>query len=248
MNNWILTLVLFWGLGCGNAAPPSSAADTTQAPHAPTQASEAAVPLERRDVLYYYRQLRAPHSPGYPLTQENGQWTSVSPDTQEPLPALVDIKNGFIEIVDPGTGGGEWTYRIVLFRMADGNPVIGVTHTFFDGAGLQHTYFFLRPEDSKRLDWTRETIKAVSAFDFLPADNAEEEHIVQALLPVSLELPRQGTSVKAVVFTGLEQIYCRDTDNEYADYCGLFTRVQHKEIVFKWNRDKGTFEPMTGNK
>ncbi|HRF38879.1 MAG TPA: hypothetical protein PK198_08820, partial [Saprospiraceae bacterium] len=65
---------------------------------------------------------------------------------------------------------------------------------------------------------------------------------VKKLLPVSLELTRQGTSVKAVVYTGLEQIYCRGDDNEYADYCGLFRQVQRKEIVLKWNKEKGKLE------
>lgn len=228
-------------LGCQQHPAPPPVTDET-AVAVPVQHSEEAVPQERRDVLYYYRNLRAPFAPpGYPLTQKNGQWTSISPDTEEPIDAVVDIKNGFIEIVDPGTGGGEWTYRVVLFRMADGNPLLGITHTFFDGAGQTHKYFFLRPEDPKRIDWTNETIKAVSGFDFLPLDNAEEEAIVQALLPVSLVLPRQGTAVKAVVYTGLEQIYCRGDENEYSDYCGLFRQVQRQEITFTWDKVRGVF-------
>lgn len=144
-------------------------------------------------------------------------------------------------IVDSGTGGGEWTFRVVFFHMADANPLLGITHTFFDGATLLHECYFLKPEDSRQLDWTKQIIKQVSAFDFLPQDNAEEPVIAQKLLPASLELPRYGTVVKAKVYTGLKDIYCRGNENEFSDYCGLFGQVRHTEIAFKWNKEKGRF-------
>ena len=102
---------------------------------------------------------------------------------------------------------------MALFRMDDGQPVIVITNPFFYRSGLYQKYYFLRPEDAQKLDWTKETIRRITGFDFLPLDNAEEEDIVKKLLPVSLELPRQGTSVKAVVYTGLEQIYSRGDAN-----------------------------------
>lgn len=242
MKHLTLFLFLFAGMSCHHAPAAAAPAETEEAP-ASEQIVDEEVPQERRDVLYYYRRLKEPYRSGYELKERNGTWTTQSPDTGEPIASVVvDIKNGFIEILDEGTGGGEWTYRMALFRMADGNPVIGITKTYFDGAGLDQKYYFLRPEDSRKSDWTKETIKEVSGFDFLPLDNAEEERIVNALLPVSLELPRQGTSLKATVYTGLEYIYCRGDDNEYADYCGLFKQLRRKEIVFKWNREKGKFE------
>ncbi len=219
-----------------------SAPDSIQKASAIHPVSEAPRAQQDHDVLYYYRALKQPYAPpGYALKETNGRWHSASPDTGEALDATVDLKNGFIEIVDPGTGGGDWTYRVVLFRMANGEPVLGITHTFFDGAGLLHTYYFIRPEDPKQLDWTKYTIRAVSGFDFLPLDNAEEESIVKKLLPVSLELPRYGTSIKAVVYTGLKDIYCRGDENEYADYCGLFQQVRRREVTFKWNKETGKF-------
>ncbi len=243
MKKSLLLLSIFACLGCNKAPATTSAAPaaTEEAPLAAPTVEED-VPQERRDVLYYYRRLKEPYRSGYELKENKGQWTSMSPDTEEPIAAVVDLKNGFIEIVDEGTGGGEWTYRMALFRMADGQPVIGITNTYFDGAGLEQKYYFLRPENAQKLDWTKETVREITGFDFLPLDNAEEEDIVKKLLPVSLELPRQGTSVKAVVYTGLEQIYCRGDDNEYADYCGLFRQVQRKEIVLKWNKEKGKLE------
>ncbi len=247
-----LYLLLPLTVAC-NASNPSAAQQHNAAREQDTITEPGAVatekaladvpPPEQRDVLYYFKRLKAPYFPAeYVLKQANGQWTCLSPSSQEPLEGVVvDIKNGFIEIVDPGTGGGDWTFRVVLFRMADGNPLLGITHTFFDGATLLHKYYFLKPEDAKQLDWTKQVIKQVSAFDFLPPDNTEETAIVEKLLPVSLELPRYGTIVKAKVYTGLKDIYCRGDENEFSDYCGLFRQVQRTEITFKWDKEKGRF-------
>jgi hypothetical protein len=163
--------------------------------------------------------------------------------TEEPFEvAVVDVKNGYIEFTDPGTGGGDLTYQFVLFRMADGAPVIGITKTFFDGAGIDQTYYFLRPEDPKQIDWTDYTLPEIDGFSFLRDDSAEEERIVRKLLPVTIELPRVGTTAKAKVFTGLKDIYCRGDQNEYSDYCVLFDQLQRTEIALRWNKEMGRFE------
>lgn len=246
-----LCLLLSVAWACNAGSPSASEgrnaayenAATTEPTAAATEEAPDNTPPEQRDVLYYFKRLKTPYFPvEYALRQVNGKWTCLSPSTQEPLEGVVvDTKNGFIEIVDPGTGGGDWTFRVVLFRMADGNPLLGITHTFFDGATLRHEYYFLKPEDSRQLDWTKQVIKQVSAFDFLPPDNAEESAIVEKLLPVSLELPRYGTMVKARVYTGLKDIYCRGDENEFSDYCGLFGQVRRTEIAFKWDKEKGRF-------
>lgn len=245
----IPVLLFFLLCACGNSANTAASTKAGSPTEAPAALHEGATPQpetyvapERRDVLYYYRQLKPPYAPPYALKESGGKWMTRANSTEEPFEAVVDLKNGFIEIVDSGTGGGDWTYRVVLFRTAKDEPVIGITHTFFDGAGIQHSYYFLRPEDPKQLDWTQHTIPSVSGFDFLPDDNAEEEAIVEKLLPVTLELPRYGTSVKAHVYTGLEYIYCRGDENEYTDYCGLFRQVKRKELMLKWNKEKGQFE------
>jgi hypothetical protein len=245
-----ISVILFFLLcACGNSANTASSTEAdnpagtvSASEEAAASQAEAGTPPERRDVLYYYRQLKPPYAPPYALKESGGKWMTRSDSTEEPFEAVVDLKNGFIEIVDTGTGGGDWTYRVVLFRTAADEPVIGITRTFFDGAGIQHSYYFLRPEDPKQLDWTKHTMPSVSGFDFLPDDNAEEEAIVEKLLPVTLELPRYGTSVKAQVYTGLEYIYCRGDENEYSNYCGLFRQVKRKEFMLKWNTTSGKFE------
>ncbi len=247
----LCTLVMLWQACGGGPATTSDTAATAQTIYTQTADSDVpAIPLDtvtdpavkaKRTVLDYYNMLVPPYDPGYPLQEKNGKWRTRSRITEQPINAVVDIKNGYIEIEDEGTGGGTTTCRVVLFRMADGNPMIAITETFFDGVGLTQERWFLRPEDPKRWDWTDYTLRTITAFDFLPSDNAEEPDIVHRLLPVTIELPRQGTTTKAIVRTELEYVHCRE-GSEYIDYCGLYKQLKSKQIDLKWNREKGKFE------
>lgn len=230
-------------LACGNQPVTLESEQGTK----PIDSTSFALPEGKKDVLYYYQwleegNLKPDYGWGYPLVQKNGKWFSKSASTEEPIEAVVDQKNGFIEIVDPGTGGGDITVRFVLFRLESGAPVLGITHDFFDGTGINQQYYFLRPEDKEQFDWTEHTMPIITGFDFLPENNAEEPDIVEKLLPVSIELPHYGTTVKIKVFTGLEAIYCNGSENEYSDYCGLFNNLTRREFSLKWNKKEGRFE------
>lgn len=248
MRSFFFLCLFTASFACTKSSP--SAGQQSDAPEVSTEQPALSeenieeVPLAARNVLYYYKNLEPPYATEYPLVETKGKWKAISPSNDEILleDVVVDLKNGYIEITDPGTGGGEWTTRCVLFRMANGTPVLGLSRTFFDGATILQDLYFLRPEDPQKLDWTTYTMPAVDGFNFLRDDSAEEEAIVKKLLPVTIELPRQGTSVKAWVYTGLKELYCRGDENEYSDYCGLFQQVRRTEITFKWNREKGKFE------
>jgi hypothetical protein len=245
MKRLMLLLALALAFACNApTSSPSTLEATTETATTDTIPTTTAQPVAAtKDVLHYYRSLPSPWSIGHPLKQQNGKWMTQSNFTEEPFEvAVVDVKNGYIEFTDPGTGGGDLTYQFVLFRMADGAPVIGITKTFFDGAGIDQTYYFLRPEDPKQIDWTDYTLPEIDGFSFLRDDSAEEERIVRKLLPVTIELPRVGTTAKAKVFTGLKDIYCRGDQNEYSDYCVLFDQLQRTEIALRWNKEMGRFE------
>jgi len=68
----------------------------------------------------------------YPLLKKDNQWFSKSLGGYEFAP-LVDIKNGYIEFNDEGTGGGNNRIQVVLFRKADRSPIIGITKGGFNG-------------------------------------------------------------------------------------------------------------------
>ncbi|MBP9078305.1 MAG: hypothetical protein KBG02_15660 [Haliscomenobacter sp.] len=245
---YVMLFLCIWATACNKPASGSRQNTETAAETTPSQSAEpdttpaAPETTQTKDVLYYYRTLEAPFATEYPLQESKGKWVCLSPSTSEPLEDIVvDLNNGFIQIVDPGTGGGDWTIQCVLFRMANGAPVLGLSKTFFDGTGIRQDIHILRPEDARRRDWTDYALPKIDGFSFLRDDSAEEEEIVHQLLPVTIELPRYGTTAKAKVYTGLQDLYCRGGENEFSDYCGLFQQVRRAEILLKWNKEQGKF-------
>jgi hypothetical protein len=241
------TLLMLSACGNGHSTaenpPPTDTLTLAETPADPESLPAGAPAPEntRKNVLDYFRELRPPYAPGYALHQKGNQWVSQSFIDVE-IEATVDIPNGFIEINDEGTGDGFIKTQLVLFRMADGQPVLALSKQTSDGIGLSQQYYFLRPEDTKQYDWTDYTLPRLTAFDFLPLDYAEEADIVEEALPVYIELPRQGTTLTAHVFTGKKFLYCGETASARQEIaCPVFDRLLRTSLPLKWDRVAGRF-------
>ncbi|MEQ8706247.1 MAG: hypothetical protein RIC19_20105 [Phaeodactylibacter sp.] len=236
------------GTGQDVGKAPAAGADTAEviqeqpeASSPPTDEAPGAETDKRKNVLDYYRSLEPPYNSPYELTQKGNKWMAESPLEME-LEATVDLRNGFIEIIDEGTGGGTYHVQVVLFRLANGNPMIAVSKRAYDGVGATQEYHFLRPEHPDQYDWTEHTLGALSVFDFLELDYAEEAHTLEEAMPVLLDLPQRGTTLTASVFTGKRFYYCGDSASpEEQLACPAFDRLRQEQIALKWDRENGQF-------
>jgi hypothetical protein len=236
------------GTGQDVEKAPVAGTDTAEAiqeqPEAtlpPTNEAPEPEIANRKNVLDYYRSLEPPYNSPYELTQKGSKWVAESSLEME-LEATVDLKNGFIEIIDEGTGGGTYHVQVVLFRLANGNPMIAVSKKAYDGFGATQEYRFLRPEHPDQYDWTEHTLGALSVFDFLELDYAEEPAILEEAMPVLLDLPQLGTTLTASVFTGKRFYYCGDSASpEEQIVCPAFDRLRREEIKLHWDRASGQF-------
>ncbi|WP_282775457.1 hypothetical protein [Phaeodactylibacter xiamenensis] len=236
------------GTGQDVSKAPATDTDTAEAiqeqPEASSPPSDEAPGAEtdkRKNVLDYYRSLEPPYNSPYELTQKENKWIAESTLEME-VDATVDLKNGFIEIIDEGTGGGTYHVQVVLFRLANGNPMIAVSKKAYDGFSATQEYHFLRPEHPDQYDWTEHTLGALSVFDFLEPDYAEDPKILEEALPVLLDLPQQGTTLTASVFTGKRFYYCGDSASpEEQVACPAFDRLRREEIKLHWDRASGQF-------
>ncbi len=137
----------------------------------------------------------------YPLSKKGDSWVSQSFADYEFNP-IVDLANGYIEFNDEGTGGGNVSLKVVLFRKSDEAPIIGVSIGGFNGLYFEDTTTFY---EKKKSTW----VEATSVFPTL-----EIEHFLQAKytdqffkkdafvtpnLTTLTELPRVGTSLNLVL-------------------------------------------------
>ena len=195
----------------------------------------------RKNVLDYYQSLEPPYSSFYKLTLKGEKWVTQSSADYE-IEAVVNIPGGFIEIVDDGTGGGTDKVQVALFRMADGQPMLAICKQNFDGVGVAQEYYFLHPEDQKQYDWTEHTLGALSVYDFLELDYAEEPELLEEAMPVIIELPQKGTTLTATVFKGQQFLYCDDNATPAQKIvCPAFDRLRTESIQLAWDRSAGQF-------
>ncbi|RMG67234.1 MAG: hypothetical protein D6722_13505 [Bacteroidetes bacterium] len=238
----ILLLLPLWVMGCEPSEqkhnPPAGPEEVaTPAPGVSPSPSDP----QRKSVLDYYRSLKPPYASPYALRQEGERWLTTSTADYE-IEATVDLRNGFIEIVDEGTGGGTEKVQVVLFRLADGAPMIAISQQSFDGIGESQTYHFLRPEDPEQYDWTEHTLGVIGPYDFLELDYAEEPDLLEEALPVLIDLPQYGTALTARISTSKRFLYCGDQASaEQHLVCPAFDRLRRTEFQLSWDREAGQF-------
>lgn len=242
----LLPILILFGFGCQSSGASGETTsqkgdlegDSLSSSYSPEFASDP-----KLTVLDYYRQLKDDYDPGYPLRQKGGKWVTVSPLSEQDIDATVDLKNGFIEVIDEGTGDGMVKVQVALFRLADGKAVVAISKQIFDGIGAQQSWHFLRPDAAGFKDWTEHTMPIVTGFDFLPDDYAEEPDVVEEALPVLIELPRHGTNLVVSVFTEKKGLYCSEQATEYQRdvLCPVFGRLTRTTFSLKWDKTEGRF-------
>ena len=133
----------------------------------------------------------------YPLYKKGDTWFSQSLADREFNP-IVDIKNGYIEFNDEGTGGGNVNTQIVLFRKKDGSPLIGITMGGYNGIYFENSTAFY---ELKNDAW----IKTNNVFPELKIKRLlnkkyqnlyfKRDGIVTPNLTNLTELPQTGTTI-----------------------------------------------------
>ena len=208
--------------------------------HQPAPAGNPVSEPVAKNILDYYRELNGDYAPGYEIRKKGEGWVSQSTAEYE-IPVTVDIKNGFIELTDEGTGGGTFKVQVVLFRLVDGSPQIGITKTEFDGIGANQQYYFVRPEDSKQYDWTEHAVPIITYLDFYQEEDDEiDPELAEKTFPILFDLPQHGTSLKVSIFLGNRILYCsEDAGVERAKLCPLFDHMARESFNLKWINAEG---------
>ncbi len=246
-----LSILFFFAISCQSSGTAENNVDPVVIPGSGSldkismiAAEDAEKPSDPKlTVLDYYQRLKGVYDPGYPIQKKGNKWVSVSPATEEAIEATVDIPNGFIEVVDEGTGGGTQKVQVVLFRMANGTAVIAVSLQNFDGIDVSQELYFLRDTPKGLADWSEHTMPVITGFDFLPDDYAEEPDVVEEALSIYFALPRKGTNVTAMIYTEKKSLYCSQqaTEQQRDLLCPVFGRLVRTSLLLKWDRTEGKF-------
>lgn len=206
-------------------------------------------------ILQYYSELRETGSAKleYKIENRNGRWVVKASAWDEYLPVEVDERNGYLKIVDEGTGGGAEEIQVVLWRLENGDPLIGISQSIFDdGAPATHTLLFFRKRKGNWLDVTDSVFEPVRPRDFIMVAETPEDRMSLTTVGarVYYELPKTGTTIGAYLALRTEMInmVCEDSDmisvsepEMYKHYCNDLNDRMANAMRFDWNKQDVTF-------
>ena len=200
-------------------------------------------------VVDYYEDLRLSGLVAdltYALRQEGGQWVTTSPDWGTPMPIMVDGPNGYVRIMDEGTGGGSFETQIVLWRQADGLPLLGIAETSFDPAAGQTRLRFFAHDRHQWDELTGYSWPGVTLSDFMTSDmtigDLRDLRAIRAA--VYVDLPRQGLRPEARLVYPEEEVravcngeewYVPADPAPYLRFCETLSARLYHRIPFEWD-------------
>jgi hypothetical protein len=156
-----------------------------------------------------------------------------------------DIKNGYFEISDDGTGAGLYTNQLVLFRKNNGEDVLALSNMSIEPvsypvvtSGSPPTFFTFNREYFT---------KTLSIFPEL--DNKiffSNEYAGETGIETYYTLPQKGLSIKYSV--NMEAVnFCNQMDESNVNYdafkdrCGIYAALESYEVELPFDKETGTF-------
>ena len=180
----------------------------------------------------------------YQLQFKNNNWITRSNANYEIRP-IVDIKNGYLKIKDAGTGGGAVEHELVLYRTPEGNDIIGVNITQFDGLGHICKLRFYKPAENQWMDITNDVLPKVDLSRFMDDNtklNMEKFSKLIEGIEFLYRLPRIGTTMNVKI--ELDRFIMIHSENGKKPMSGvkeIINNIKYQEIKLIWDKKNSKF-------
>lgn len=204
----------------------------------------------KKTILNYYNSIpeNLLNNNRYELQLINNKWI-VGYGTPLEFEAIVDIKNGYINITDNGTGGGTAIQEMALYRTASGRDIIGVNLTNFDGVGYECIIKFYRT-DGQWLDVTGDVLPKIDLFLFMDGSYKVHERQVNWFkdftkgIVLLYQLPRTGTTMNVEVNMDRFIMENRKNDNNLKSGAyEIIKSIKYRGIKLIWDKKNNKFNP-----
>ena len=213
-------------------------------------AAGASEPSAKRTVIDYYNLTKGEGEPK--IVQGKGSWLVENADGPITL-TVADIPNGYLEYVDPGTGGGSTTISAALFLKGNGEPMLAVleagstTGTCPDPTSVLKIFHM----EMGRMDQIRKVLPELPVSLFLNKGYDPKKSAPNVLPDTSYRigyrLPRKGTTME--VFLETSNIACGMAmaggdmpKKEREEREGFLQNVRKEPVKLKWNKTFGVFD------
>ncbi|MEJ5284472.1 MAG: hypothetical protein WHS77_05415 [Brevinematales bacterium] len=182
----------------------------------------------------------------YKISRKNNKYYTISCNGEE-MDVVVDIKNGYLDVVDEGTGGGTYEIYMALFKSSDKKDYVLIYQSSMDGIGIdQSNLYCYKVENQEWKDVKKEIFaenfwKGFFKEDFYNKNKTKIDNFFKnnqrALL---YSLPRYGTDLS------LELNYTMGyylQENEANFFAKMKENLNTEKLILKWDREKAQFLP-----
>jgi len=135
----------------------------------------------------------------YQLQFINNEWRS---EAYREIKTIVDIKNGYLKIMDTGTDGRNLEHELALYRTNEGTDIIGVNITRFDGPTKVGKLKFYKPINNLWIDVTYDVLPKIDESLFINENyKLDMKKVGKFILRIEFlyKLPRIGTTMSAKI-------------------------------------------------
>lgn len=205
----------------------------------------------KKSILEYYNSipLNWLNNHRYTFKNKNNKWIARS-NAGYDFEVTVDIKNGYLNITDSGTGGSTRIHEAALYRTSTGDDIIGINLIEFDGIGSTCTFKFYKPND-KWKDVTEYLLPKIDLLLFMDGtyniNHQEKLHRFKEFtkgITLLYQLPRFGTTMTVKI--DLDRFIMENKQDGYGNNLKsaayeILKSIKYREIKLVWDKKNDKF-------
>ncbi|MCX6318686.1 MAG: hypothetical protein NTW29_15500 [Bacteroidetes bacterium] len=171
------------------------------------------------------------------IKKMNGKWMGHSGETEQQLSIKLNAAGTYLEIKDPGTGGGVTTFQMKIFRNNSGKEFIAYNKSWTDGAMYEGGMSFMdmNGNEASLQYWP----DYEESLNFKPGESKEGNEDYFTGEYAYCNIPEAGNTIE--VMPGYTAI-TGGCINEDPKACELKKKLVSK-IVLVWSKEQDMFMP-----
>lgn len=200
--------------------------------------------LQAQTVVDYYK-LLADYDDDiklHAIYQEGNQWyTDGADNTKRAI--TVDETNNYLELKDKEFNG-IFTLEVSVLEKADGEKLVAVVKNHLD-IFLHGEIHILKFRNGRWSDVTESVMPNLTYKDFteesLSLAASTFDPALNHHLEFGFQLPKEGSTVLALMQTQILKERCANGDNSVKDYCASLHEISYSSINLNWDTKNGKF-------
>jgi hypothetical protein len=196
----------------------------------------ATATMAQAKIVKYFQKLSKENKHGYSIIYKAGKY-KVEADTECSI--IVDEKNGYLQIFDSGTGGGNFVLELAIFKTDASKEILALNTYAYSGDGRESGNISFFDVANKMTDMTMSVWPDIGYIEDL-LHNGVTKGDIAAYADTEYTycvLPRVGTTI--TMYVGFKRLDFACNDEKEAKACELQKKITPSKLV--WDKKTAFF-------